>query len=87
MKEREITVGYSMGLHARPAAFFVQNASVFSSQIWLEKEGQRVNAKSILGILMLAAEQGSPLKLIVEGSDEEHAIDMLASVLMEGRVE
>jgi len=87
MLEREVTVGYPLGLHARPAAFFVQNASRYGAEIWLEKEGQRVNAKSILGILMLAAEGGCPLKLIVAGADEEEAIEELAKVLLEGRVE
>ena len=75
-----------MGLHARPAAHFVQHASKYSSDVWLEKEGQRVNAKSILGILMLAAEKECRIKLIVDGHDEELAIDALATLLLEGKI-
>ena len=87
MVERDVTIGFEMGLHCRPAAFFVQNASKYSATIWLEKDGQRVNGKSILGILMLAAERSSTIKLIVDGEDENAAIGELSSVLQEGKYE
>ena len=68
MIERHLTVGFPMGLHARPAAHFVESASRYDANVWLEKEGQRVNAKSILGILMLAAEKDSEIKLSSTGA-------------------
>ena len=65
---------------------FVEHASKYDSDVWLEKDGQRVNAKSILGLLMLAAERDCPVKIIVDGLDEGSAMDALASLLQQGDV-
>ena len=88
MIEQDVVLGYEMGLHCRPAAFFVQNAAKYANcEIWLEKDGQRVNGKSILGILMLAAERRSSIKVVADGEDEGAAVAVLAAVLAEGRLE
>jgi len=65
------------GLHARPAAFFVQLANKFDSTISIIKDEQKINGKSIMGVLMLAAEQGSEILVIAEGEDAQEAIDAL----------
>lgn len=72
-----------IGLHARPAAFFVKRAEGFKCEIWVTKDGVRVNGKSILSLLTLAAEQGSRLLLEADGPDEEEALEALASILEE----
>ena len=78
---RTVTLGSKSGLHARPAAVFVQNAKGFQSQITLSKKEKTVNAKSILSVLTLGAEQGDQVVLKVDGEDAELAIDKLASLL------
>ena len=65
------------GLHARPAALFVRTAARYSSEIWVTKDDDEVNGKSIMGLMMLAAEYGSEVEVRVEGADEEAAIDEL----------
>jgi phosphocarrier protein len=79
--ERTVTLGSKSGLHARPAAAFVQNAKEFRSQISLSKNEKTVNGKSILSVLTLGAEQGDQVVLKVDGEDAELAIDKLASLL------
>jgi len=79
--ERTVTLGSKSGLHARPAAVFVQNAKGFQSQITLSKNEKTANAKSILSVLTLGAEQGDQVVLKVNGEDAELAIDKLASLL------
>lgn len=79
---KKIKISNRSGLHARPAAVFVQIANKFSSDISLTKEGQTVNGKSIMGILMLAAEKGSEVELKVEGDDAERAVEELSEVLI-----
>jgi len=69
-----------LGLHARPAALLVQEASKYSSKIELENEGIRVNGKSIMGVMMLAAAHGSEIKVIIEGEDAEEALAGLKSL-------
>lgn len=81
MVTREITIKNESGLHARPAAIIVQKANAFKSDIFLEKEGDRVNAKSIMGVMMLAAAFGTTVKVIAEGEDEEKAVDAIAALL------
>jgi len=81
MKEREVTVENTYGLHARAAAILVTQASKFKSRIELEKDGQVVDGKSIMGILMLAAAKGSNLKLRADGEDEDNAIEELSTLL------
>ena len=71
---REITVINKLGVHARPAAMFVKTANKFASNITVEKDGEQVNGKSIMGLMMLAAGQGSKLTVIAEGPDAEDAV-------------
>lgn len=79
--ERTVTLGSKSGLHARPAAIFVQNAKGFQSQITLSKNEKTVNGKSILSVLSLGAEQGDAVVLTVNGDDAESAVDKLAALL------
>lgn len=81
MLERKVTLGSKSGLHARPAAIFVQNAKGFQSQITLTKNDKTANGKSILSVLTLGAEQGDQVVLKVSGEDAEVASDKLASLL------
>ena len=81
IQERKITVKNKQGLHARPAALFVQLANKFDSKITVSKDGQEVNGKSIMGILMLAAEKDSEIIIVAEGSDAKEAIDALEELV------
>ena len=72
--EKEITIINRLGLHARPAAMFVRIASRYRSEIWVEKEGEQINGKSIMGLMMLAAGQGSKLLIRCEGPDADKAM-------------
>jgi phosphocarrier protein len=76
-----VSVTNRYGLHARPAAEFVKLASRFRSEVWVEKDGLEVNGKSIMGVLMLAAESGSKLRLRVVGDDAESALEALAHLI------
>ncbi len=84
MTEREALIVNPLGLHARPAAQIVRLATTFASDIWLEKEGMKVNGKSIMGVMMLAAECGSTIKVQASGADAEQAIDALCGLVAEG---
>ncbi|BDG45841.1 MULTISPECIES: HPr family phosphocarrier protein [Parageobacillus] len=79
MVERRVEVRLKTGLQARPAALFVQEANRFSSDIYLEKDGKKVNAKSIMGLMSLAISTGSVITLIADGPDENEAIEKLAN--------
>lgn len=81
MISRGLTINNSVGLHARPATFFVQKANSFKSSIWIEKEDCRVNAKSLLGVLSLGITKGTAVTLIADGVDESSAIDGLAELI------
>ncbi|GBF10642.1 MULTISPECIES: HPr family phosphocarrier protein [Tepidibacillus] len=81
MISKKVTVQLKTGLHARPAALFVQEANKFSSDIFVEKEDKKVNAKSIMGIMSLAINSGSEITIIADGSDEEQAVENLATLL------
>ena len=81
MVERTVTIGSKSGLHARPAAIFVQSAKGFQCQITLSKNEKKVNAKSILSVLTLGVEQGNQVVLHAEGEDAETAVDKLATLL------
>jgi len=83
MQERPVTIVNKLGLHARAAARFVTVASSFSSSIGIAKDGQKVNGKSIMGVMMLAASRGTELTIITEGSDETEAADSLAKLVTE----
>jgi len=78
--QKEITLTNRLGLHARPAAMVVQLASKFKSEIKLKKEDVEVNAKSIMGVMMLAAEMGSKIFIRAEGEDEAQAVEALAEL-------
>ena len=84
MIERSVKVTNSLGLHARPAAQLVRLASTFQSHIELVKDDMSVNAKSIMGVMMLAAEQGSTLHLRAEGDDAEAALTAIAALVAQG---
>ena len=81
MISRGVTIRNSVGLHARPATFFVQKANSFKSSIWVEKEDCRVNAKSLLGVLSLGISQGTNVTLIADGADEAEAIRSLVDLI------
>ena len=82
--ERTVQIVNPMGFHARPAAEFVKLAGRFTSEIWVRKDDLDVNGKSIMGVLMLAAEQGTRLVIRAEGADAEAALDALASLVDRG---
>jgi len=86
MTERMVTIKNRAGIHARPAALLVQTASKFASTIWLEKGSDRINAKSIMGIITLGASFGTPIRIITEGTDEEAAAAAIEA-LFESRFE
>jgi phosphocarrier protein HPr len=79
--EKEITVINRLGLHARPAAMFVRIASRYRSEIWVEKEGEQINGKSIMGLMMLAAGQGSKLLIRCEGPDADKAMEEIEDLI------
>ncbi|WP_338449371.1 HPr family phosphocarrier protein [Niallia oryzisoli] len=81
MVEKQVEVKLKTGLQARPAALFVQEANRFSSNVFLEKDGKKVNAKSIMGLMSLAIGSGSTVLLIADGSDENEAIEELAKYI------
>jgi phosphocarrier protein len=84
MKTRQVTISNKLGLHARAAARLVSTASRFSAEIYLEKGNTRVNGKSIMGVMMLAAAQGTRLTLITDGLDEEAAMEALCELVEAG---
>jgi phosphocarrier protein HPr len=81
MISRTARIVNKLGLHARPSAMLVTTASKYESEVFFTKNGLRVNGKSILGVMMLAAEMGSELLIEVTGSDEEKAITELLEVI------
>lgn len=81
MYVKEVTVQNQVGLHSRPATFFIQKSNEFKSSIWVEKEERRVNAKSLLGVLSLGIVQGTAITLIADGADEKEAVDALADLI------
>lgn len=81
---KNVEVTNKVGLHARPATFFIQKANEFKSTIWVEKDGRRVNAKSLLGVLSLGIAQGTTINVIADGADEELAVNSLVELVQEG---
>jgi catabolite repression HPr-like protein len=77
MVEKKVEVLLKTGLQARPAALFVQEANRFTSDVFLEKDGKKVNAKSIMGLMSLAVNSGAGVTIIADGTDEEEALDAL----------
>ena len=84
MVVKEVLVQNQVGLHARPATFFIQKANEFKSSIWVEKEERRVNAKSLLGVLSLGIVGNTEIKIIVDGVDEAEALDALIKLVESG---
>ncbi|MBS7365231.1 MAG: HPr family phosphocarrier protein [Oscillospiraceae bacterium] len=81
MVTKEVVINNQVGLHARPATFFIQKANEFKSSIWIEKEDRRVNAKSLLGVLSLGIVKGTAVNLIADGNDENEAISTLSDLI------
>src|SRR5256714_10994382 len=79
--EKELTIVNRLGLHARPAEMFVRIASRYRSEVWVEKEGEQINGKSIMGLMMLAAGQGSKLKIRCEGADADKVMEELEELI------
>lgn len=84
MYVKEVTVENQVGLHARPATFFIQKANEYKSSIWAEKEERRVNAKSLLGVLSLGIVGGTTIRIIADGTDEQAAVDGLVKLVNSG---
>ena len=84
---KKVKVQNQVGLHARPATFFIQKANEFKSSIWVEKEERRVNAKSLLGVLSLGIVGGTEIDIIADGSDEQEAVDSLVALVESGFAE
>ena len=81
---KDVMVQNQVGLHARPATYFIQKANEFKSSIWIEKEERRVNAKSLLGILSLGIVGGTSIRVIADGADEETAVNELVELVESG---
>lgn len=79
---KEFTILNRLGLHARPSAMFVKAANRFKSEMWVEKDGEQVNGKSIMGLMMLAAGQGSKLNVTCEGPDAEKALAEIEALVL-----
>lgn len=87
MVSGEVRVNNAVGLHARPATFFIQRANSFKSSIWVEKDDRRVNAKSLLGVLSLGIVKGTDITIVADGVDEDEAVKTLVSVIESNFIE
>ena len=81
MFSKEVVVKNQVGLHARPATFFIQRANEFKSSIWIEKDARKVNAKSLLGVLSLGITKGTSVNILADGTDEEAAVASLVTLI------
>lgn len=81
MITKEATINNQVGLHARPATFFIQKANEFKSGVWIEKDERKVNAKSLLGVLSLGIVKGTTINVIADGPDEAKAIEVLTALI------
>ena len=81
MYSKEVVVRNQVGLHARPATFFIQKSNEFKSSIWVEKGDRRINAKSLLGVLSLGIIKGTEIRIIADGIDEEAAVSSLVNLV------
>ena len=81
---KDVQVQNQVGLHARPATFFIQKANEYKSSIWVEKDERRVNAKSLLGVLSLGIVGGTTIPIIADGADEEQAVNGLVKLVESG---
>ena len=84
MITKEVKISNAIGLHARPATFFIQKANMYRSSIWVEKDDRKVNAKSLLGVLSLGIAKGMSIVLVADGTDEELAIEGLSDLINNG---
>ncbi|MCI9448766.1 MAG: HPr family phosphocarrier protein [Clostridiales bacterium] len=87
MISRDVTIKNNVGLHARPATFFIQKANSYKSSIWVEKDDRRVNAKSLLGVLSLGIVKGMTVTIHADGIDENEAVDGLSELIDTGFTE
>ncbi|MBE6778160.1 MAG: HPr family phosphocarrier protein [Ruminococcaceae bacterium] len=87
MYMKDVVVQNQVGLHARPATFFIQKANEFKSSIWIEKEERRANAKSLLGVLSLGIVGNTSIRIIADGADEEKAVAALVELVESGFAE
>ena len=84
MTNQKVTVKNSVGLHARPATFFIQRANDFKCSVWIERDERRVNGKSLLGVLSLGVTKDSEINIIADGADENEAINALCEIIRSG---
>lgn len=84
MITKTITIQNTVGLHARPATFFIQKANSYKSSIWIENNDRRANAKSLLGVLSLGISKGDTITLLADGDDEQSAVDGLVNLVLTG---
>ena len=87
MISRDVTIKNNVGLHARPATFFIQKANEYKSSIWVEKDERKVNAKSLLGVLSLGIIGGTTVKIFADGPDETDAVEGLVELINTGFAE
>ena len=87
MIKRDVVVTNNIGLHARPATFFIQKANTYKSSVWVEKDDRKVNAKSLLGVLSMGIAKGMTVTLIADGADEDSAINGLIELVLNGFAE
>ena len=81
MYSKSVVINSQVGLHARPATFFIQKANEFKSTIWIEREERKANAKSLLGVLSLGIVSGTEVNIIADGEDEEKAVEALEALI------
>ena len=84
MISRDVTITNDVGLHARPATFFIQKANSYKASIWIEKDDRRVNAKSLLGVLSMGIVKGTVVTVIADGADEADAVNGLEELITKG---
>ena len=84
MLEKQYTITNRQGLHARPAAMFVKISNRFKCEVWVSKEGEQVNGKSIMGLMILAAEEGAKIDISTNGADEQEAMNSLGTLIESG---
>ena len=84
MITRDVTIVNEVGLHARPATFFIQKANFYKSSLWIEKDDRRVNAKSLLGVLSMGIVKGTVVTIIADGVDETEAVAGLEELITTG---
>ena len=81
MYSKEVVIRNQVGLHARPATFFIQRANEFKASVWIEKDARKVNAKSLLGVLSLGITKGTAVNIMADGTDEEEAVNRLVDLV------